>query len=628
MLRMALFLCAFLLVTAPVSGAKLFENPETVSYLQARVVKEGSITLESTGIGARATSAEIRHSVPQETYSQEAELRSVTGPDEYSLDRDDFGNDVVVLTWNEPPLDQRIDYEIVFGVRVWSRDDPAPGRAFPETELTEASQEITEKAYEIAGGLGTREKFMELTSYVYDIVEYDRSYQNVQKSAGWVFDNRKAVCDGHANLLISMLRALGYNAYYVIGYAYTEENTDPEGQGYWGPHGWVEVEHDGMAYSLDPTWMQHPVDATHIKFDLAPDSNYTEYVQLLANNVRVNWEKGEYVVSMLDSREEPRVDIESRLLPGTLGSEQHSLLVTDIRNLMDSQCILTRIRLQGCTDEGRPFLTLLPEERDVGFCGNETIYWLLGTPRLQPGIEYTCGVNAYGAGEVSNATLIAAGDGDMIETRMSTAKVMTPGQFFRVNTTVENHGLTGSELELFVFLGDSVQGKSLSLDAMQAADIAWSMRAPREEGSYHLRFFSSSGDLIEEVVRVIEKRRVEIAEAAIPVNMSVDESLYLNVTLKGLEGVNGELRVSMGDEEHESEFSLEKDEEKTFTFVYTPGEEGVKRISMVVLSGEEEYEDGLAGSITVFREREWWEGIWEALRDLLEGLFRLLGMSG
>jgi transglutaminase-like putative cysteine protease len=627
MLKRFLLFCTVLLLAVPAGEAKLFENPETVSYLHAEVVKEGSITLESTGTGAMADRLEIRHSVPQETYRQSSEIKSVTGPDEYSIERDDFGNEVIVLTWNDPPLDQRIDYGLLFEVKVWDRDDPAGGLDFPVTPMTEASQEITEKAYELTGGLRSREKFMKLSSYIYDLVEYDSSYQNVQKSAEWVFKNRKAVCDGHANLLIAMLRALGYNAYYVIGYAYTEENIDPEQPNYWGPHGWVEVEHDGRAVSLDPTWLQHPVDATHIKFALVPDSNYTEYVEILANNVRVNWEKGDYVVSMLDTEERPRIDIEGMLVPESVGSEQHSLLITHIRSSTDESCILTRIRLNSCTENGRPFLTMLPGERSVGFCENETLYWILGTPELQPGVEYTCGVNIYGAGRRSSTTLKAAMGADFIGTRLSTVKVLTPSQFFQANTTVENTGLGGSELELFMMLGDSVQSKRLSLDAMQAADLVWTMRAPRLPGAYTLRFFSSSGDLLEEGVQVIEKRSVEIAGVPIPVNMSIEESLHLNITIRGLERTMGLLRLTIGGEVFEREFIIDKGEEKTLTFIYSPDKEGVKHISVVVLSGHEDYEDGLTASVTVIREREWWEPLWEVIRGLLEGLFSLLGMN-
>jgi transglutaminase-like putative cysteine protease len=628
MLKGFLFFCAALLVTVPVGEAGLFESPEGVSYLHAEVIKEGSVTLVSTGPGARATRLEIRHSVPQGTYRQTTELRSVTGPGDYRFEEDGFGNDIIVLVWDGPPLDQRIEYRVVFDVRVWDRDDPAGGLDFPVTGLTETSQEITQKAYELAGGLPAREKFMEMTSYIYDLVEYDKSYQNVQKSAKWVFVNRKAVCDGHANLLIAMLRALGYNAYYVIGYAYTEENLDPESPNYWGAHGWVEVEHEGRAVSLDPTWLQHPVDATHIKFALAPDSNYTEYVQTMANNVRVDWERGDYVVNMLDRTEEPRIGIESRLVPGQAGSGEHSLLITDVKSKMDGDCVLTRLRLLSCTDGGRPFLEMLPVEMNLGFCVNETLHWLLGVPELQRGVEYTCGVSVYGAGTRSNATLKAADEADFTDARLSTTNVLTPSQFFQVNTTVENSGLSASDLELFMFLGDRVQSTELSLDALQIADLVWTLRAPRQPGVYPLRFFSSSGRLLEEEVRVIEKRRVEIAEAAIPGNMSIEDSLYLNVTLRGLEGFRGVLRVAIGREDYEREFLIEEGKEKTFTFIYSPDSEGVKQVSMVVLSGEEGYEDGLVGSLAVVREHEWWEPMWNAVRGLFEGLFGLLGMSG
>ena len=621
-------MCAALLLSVPAGEAKLFDSPEAVNYLHAEVMKEGSITLESAGPGAIATRLEIRHSVPQGTYRQTTELLSVTGPDDYSFDEDEFGNEIMVLTWDDPPLDQRLDYSIVFDVKVWDRDDPAAGTDFPVTAMTEASQEITEKAYELTGGLTTREKFMELTSYVFDIVDYDRSYQNVQKSAQWVFENRKAVCDGHANLLISMLRALGYNAYYVIGYAYTEENLDPDNPNYWGPHGWVEVEHDGKAVSLDPTWLQHPVDATHIKFAIAPDSNYTEYVETMANRIMVNWEKGDYLVRMLDSTEEPRIGAESRLVPARAGSGEHALMITDVRSSMDSPCVLTRLMLASCRDGGRPFLKLEPDEAMLGFCGNTTLYWILGVPGLSRGVEYSCGVNLYGAGISETGTLVAAGEPDFIDARISTRKVLTAGQLFQVNTTVENSGLSESDLELFMMLDDRVQETSISLDALQAADLVWTMRAPRQPGEYIMRFFSSSGKLLEEDIQVVEKRSVRIANAAIPGNISLEGILNLNVTLLGLDDAMGVMRVSIGREEFEREFFIDKDEEKTFTFVYTPDTEGLKRVSIVVLSGEEDYEAALVGSLVVVREEEWWEPLWNLVGGLLEGLFSILGMNG
>ena len=613
------------MLAVPGAGAKLIENPEAVGYLHAEVIKEGSIALRSTGFGARASSLEIRHTIPQETESQERELISLEGPDSHELDVDEYGNEVIVLSWENPPIDQELGYTLVFDVQVWDRDDPASGKDFPITALTEPDEGITEKAFDLTQGLTAREKLMALTSYVYDMVEYDKTYQNTQKSARWVFENRMAVCDGHANLLISMLRAIGYDAYYVIGYAYTEENPDPEAQGYWGPHGWVEVEHDGKAISLDPTWHEHPVDATHIKFATAPDSNYTEYVSMMASNVELDWDKGDYYVSMLEASQDPRLSIESRLTPETVGSEQHALMITEVESL-EEDCVLTKLSVQSCSSNGDPFLKAEPEEASIGLCGRDTLYWVLGTPRLGRG-EYLCSVTVYGGGANSSLTLKAARDGDPITARMTTPKVFTPGEFFTVESTVENTGLFGTELNFFMMLGDTVQEHAMEVGAMQAADITWQMRAPREPGAYTLRFFSSSGDLIEEEITVMDEKKVEISKAEIPLNITLGDTGTLDVTLTGLEPFHGELRVVAGSAEQEMKFYIAPGEKKTFTFSYTPETEGAKHVRVVVLSEEGSYEDGFVGSLDVVREKGWLEGIWEALKGILESIFRGLGMS-
>jgi hypothetical protein len=626
MLRLLLLSWMTLTLIAPLSVAKIIDNPEAVGYLHAEVLKEGSFVLESTGPGARVSEIEIRHSVPQGTNRQITQLTSVQGPDSHGFDEDDYGNEIIVLTWKNPPLDQEIGYQLAFDVQVWDRDDFSLGGDFPITYMIEPDQGITEKAYEISRGLTTMEKFMEMTSYVYELVDYDRTYQNVQKSARWVFDNQMAVCDGHSNLLISMLRSLGYNAYYVIGYAYTEENQDPDTQGYWGPHGWVEVEHEGKALSLDPTWLEHPVDATHIKFAIAPDSNYTEYVQILANNVNLDWDKGDYVVTMIESRTEPRISIHNRLLPQNPGSEEHSLMITGLES-REEGCVLTRLRIQGCEESGRQFLGFDPTEKHIGLCEKESHYWILSVPSLRSGVEYGCSVSVHGGGASTNNTVTAYKMPDTIDIRISTPKVLTPNQFFRVNTTVENKGLFDEELELFLMLEDVVQEYDLSIDPLQAADITWTARAPGSPGAYPLRFFSSSGDLIEEEIRVIEKRNIEISSLDIPDNISLDDSLQLNITLRGLEDCHGEIKITMGSSNYEREFTINRGEEKALLFVYTPESEGNKHVNIVLLSGEGSYEAGLVDSFEVIRIKEWWEPILEAIKGVLEAIFRGLGMS-
>jgi hypothetical protein len=75
------------------------------------------------------------------------------------------------------------------------------------------------------------------------------------------------------------------------------------------------------------------------------------------------------------------------------------------------------------------------------------------------------------------------------------------------------------------------------------------------------------------------------------------------------------------------DFVLDKGDQKVFTFSYTPESLGMKHVSMVVLSEEGSYEDGLVASLEVVKEKEWWEDIWNALRGILDSLFRALGIS-
>jgi hypothetical protein len=211
---------------------------------------------------------------------------------------------------------------------------------------------------------------------------------------------------------------------------------------------------------------------------------------------------------------------------------------------------------------------------------------------------------------------------------MSTPKVLTQGEFFSVNTSIENAGLGSEDIELMMILDDHVQEHSAELKGMQAVDLTWTMRAPKSKGTYKLMFFDSSGGLLEEDIEVIEKRIVEIVEAGIPDSVSLGESAVLNVTLVGLEDASGRVEVAMGEEEAERDFSISEGEEKTLTFELEPATEGSKHVSVVVLTDGGEYQDGLVGNVEVSRDLSWMESIMEWLRGVMESLFRALGMSG
>jgi hypothetical protein len=89
-----------------------------------------------------------------------------------------------------------------------------------------------------------------------------------------VLDNRAGDCTEHALLFVTLARAAGIPAREVGGLAYVGGKRP-----LFGWHAWAEI-HDGSQWvTVDPTWDQVYVDATHIKFDEDPeDLSYVNVV--------------------------------------------------------------------------------------------------------------------------------------------------------------------------------------------------------------------------------------------------------------------------------------------------------------------------------------------------------------
>ncbi len=614
-----LFLLVIMLVVLamPVSQAKLLNTPEGVSYLEARVTKTGSAYLESQGFGANAAEIRIKLSVPQNTGTQGANLVSVTGPDSYEYSVDDFGNEIMEVVWSNPPLNTYLNYTLMFDVVVSDSQDNPTGKDFPMTDMVKATPEMRKMAHEIVQGLGEKEGMMRLGSWVYDWVDYDMAYQGAESSAWWVYDNRKSVCDGHSNLLISMLRALGYNAYYVIGYAYTEENLDPVNPNYWGPHGWVEVEHEGELVTIDPTWSESPVDATHIKFANAPDSNYTEYVEMLASRVSLNWERHEPTITMMDKRERPRISIENMVVPGTIKSGSYGMIITDISPETGQECVLGRLSIQSCKSGDDDFFSPEWPENEVYFCGNGRVFWILFAPFLQKSVGYECPVSIYGMGLDERLTVPAMAGADEGGIAISMRKTLLPGQDFNVSALAENHGFMGREIGVYLMLDKKVYTKSPVIPSGGKESLVWNLKAPQSPGEYTIGVFSSTGDYAEENVTVMDVKNIYIRNITYPAETNLGDAVHVNVTLRGSgEPRAGRLSASLDGEKEGMEFTIAPDEEKTFLLIFEPGGEGRKDLSVDVFSGER-YEAGFSGSLRVVKE----EGFLESLINQIQAFF-------
>ena len=85
-----------------------------------------------------------------------------------------------------------------------------------------------------------------------------------------VLDNMAGDCTEHTLLFVSLARAAGVPAREVSGVAFA----DSDGAPFFGWHAWAEI-HDGSQWvTVDPTWNEFYVDATHVKFAEGEDPSW------------------------------------------------------------------------------------------------------------------------------------------------------------------------------------------------------------------------------------------------------------------------------------------------------------------------------------------------------------------
>ncbi len=616
------FIAALLLVSVP-AEAKLIDNPEAVSYLHASVSKSGSIVLEPKSGLARVDSVDLQLSIPQDTERQKSELLEVSGPDSYEFERDEWGNEVLMLHWDSPQAGSVLDYSVSFDVEVSDREERVSGREFSLTDITYPTPEIKKTAYSVVKGKSDLEAMLALTEWVYRNVDYREEYQGSKNSADWVFRNRKAVCSGEANLLISLLRSLGYNARYAAGYAYTE--TTPVPGTYWGSHAWVEAEYNGSVVTLDPTWMESPIDATHIKFSVSPDSNYSEYIWVMSRDVGVRWERGEAEISLLEKKEEPRVSIEARTVPDSMRPESYGLILANLTS--DYQCVLGKIEARGCTDSsGRDFLTIYDANRSMLFCGSQEVFWLMESPGIEKGMLYTCPLSVYGGGASEKIPVrIEEGRGSVSLT-LSSPRVLSPGEVFSPEIVVENRGFSGFMGDVYLVFDNEIKRENASVPGMSSLGMIWSLKAPENPGIYSILAFSSSGDVAQGEVRVVKERAIRIENVSFG-RFMVRKHAVINVTVRALKDFDGKIVVSVDGNSSERNLSLAEGKSETIEFSYTPMSEGTLRLSVDAISSSG-YEDGVLLSIEAEGEKDITSRLVSMLRGFLDWMLSLLGWSG
>jgi transglutaminase-like putative cysteine protease len=120
---------------------------------------------------------------------------------------------------------------------------------------------LAEKAKEVVGdAAGPLAKAKRLEKWVHGYVR--KTYGANANTALAVLENAAGDCTEHTLLFVTVARAAGVPAREVGGVAFV----NARGRPLFGWHAWAEI-HDGEQWvSVDPTWGEFYVDATHIKF--------------------------------------------------------------------------------------------------------------------------------------------------------------------------------------------------------------------------------------------------------------------------------------------------------------------------------------------------------------------------
>ena len=138
------------------------------------------------------------------------------------------------------------DFSRLFG------DFPTEGRAVAD-EIRRLAESVTE------GILSEDEKLNAIVKFTHDYVEYARS--ETPQSVTTTLHAKKGDCSDIADFLSALVVASGLQSRTVYGLAYDKSSKS------FGIHAWNQVQlKDNRLRSVDPTWNQNYVDATHIEF--------------------------------------------------------------------------------------------------------------------------------------------------------------------------------------------------------------------------------------------------------------------------------------------------------------------------------------------------------------------------
>ncbi|MDI6806627.1 MAG: transglutaminase-like domain-containing protein [Candidatus Aenigmarchaeota archaeon] len=551
------FLLAILFLTTSVNA---IEFPKATNYLRVKFIESGEIEIIRYP-NSLFKKAYVYVYIPQEDQRQSVQLLSVQ-PSTYELVKDKYGNTQVKLIFLEPN-GNILFYRIETLVEV-KAENPGGNISFvKETQLTKQTPQILSKALEV--GENSLEGLAKLAIWVNSYVKYDKALERETKSAEWVFDNRKGVCDEFSILFISLTRAWKIPFRYVSGVAYSQE---------FERHAWVELLVDNKWTSFDPTWVQAGyLDATHIKVANLPDANFSEKIEVEGRNIAVNWVKPtNYEVEILEMRERPPVEIYAELLTEKIG-EGYFLLEG---NIAPKECLISTLSLTSCSLHGNNVFDIV-DKRNLWLCENKKTYWTGKLAmELRKGYVYNCTLTLNTEfGAYANATITIDPAKKITSLKIFPKEIIAqPNTSFDIlaETILENFYL------LYLDKVEEIKGKRIL-----------TLKSPSSKGNYGIWLVSLDGSGDYSSLVVSEQKLVRILEVEAPKNFTQNSYYLVNITIKNIadKSLGGKLSIFFDENVLMENVAFNANEILRKSFNITFKDVGKKEIRIILDVGED-----------------------------------------
>jgi transglutaminase-like putative cysteine protease len=392
-------------------------NPQMVSSMTAQVIESGLIDVSGS-----VNSISLNLSVPQEDQYQSIDGFSVSyngamcdGSCSHGFVYDEFGNRLLNIEWKNPQEDISFEVRSIVSVSRRYSTDVRENRDFllPTSLVQSTDPEIASVA---EGARGTDfEKVSYLSKWISENIKYNTIYSDINIPAKEILRLRIGVCKEFSNLLVSVLRNLGYYSAVDVGYVHPGKVYSG---GNFEPHGWVEAYSGEDGIMSDPTWGEVGyLDATHIKFATLPDSKWTFTSAYSSGfgSFKVSVVNTSVLVDLLSFEESPLLVSSSKLLDDGLSSG-YAVMQTD---LSSEHCILTKMDVVSCGSQDGQFLTRLNTGNMTYFCGSKSVFTIFKLPEIENGVQYTCPISVmvYGSDQETLSLTMSHGSGG--STRLS-----------------------------------------------------------------------------------------------------------------------------------------------------------------------------------------------------------------